>query len=430
MTEPSDWPTREELAAYEVPGAPEAFAVRVTAAATETTPARASRLWVDGLAVAALVALVVVAGVVGREVGTNPVSGSGARRAVARETIALTGRGVAVLEAGAAIAWSVGPTGAAVIDQSAGAAFYRVEHGEPFEVRTPAGVVAVTGTCFAVALAPSRAVVTVYEGGVVLTGEGGELWLAASERGELRAGGVPRPAPDEVVTRAGELAKARADIAALERKLRATRGSHDIDAETGDGDISSHPNDPGRYVAPSAETLREMADTCWIAYDRPRLDADARPALVDTELATDAWLTDAERDAVNDAYARVNERTIEGLRKLHRELTGASSETTSQLSADALESDIRAKARPDEELASRRRVARERAGLDPRATPAELERRPVVERYLRLMIALGADAEAAAATVVGTERAHDLRMAQGVGWRATVSDYGGCKERR
>jgi hypothetical protein len=46
------------------------------------------------------------------------------------------------------------------------------------------------------------------------------------------------------------------------------------------------------------------------------------------------------------------------------------------------------------------------------------------------LITLGADAEAAAATVVGTERAHDLRMEQGVGWRATVSDYGGCKERR
>jgi hypothetical protein len=48
----------------------------------------------------------------------------------------------------------------------------------------------------------------------------------------------------------------------------------------------------------------------------------------------------------------------------------------------------------------------------------------------RSSIALGAEAEAAAASVVGATRARELRSHGGAsGWYNSVSEHGGCKER-
>jgi hypothetical protein len=46
---------------------------------------------------------------------------------------------------------------------------------------------------------------------------------------------------------------------------------------------------------------------------------------------------------------------------------------------------------------------------------------------LRIKASIGNDAEAVAAGVVGAKRARDLRAHEGIGWRRTVSDYGGCE---
>src|SRR5207249_4282357 len=95
----------------------------------------------------------------------------------------------------------------------AGDVFYRVDPGGPFTVTTPAGEVHVTGTCFRVEVLPMMpskqgligaasgavlatiAVVTVYEGKVLVASPAGQRPVAAGERATLAPASSPSPAP-------------------------------------------------------------------------------------------------------------------------------------------------------------------------------------------------------------------------------------------
>ncbi|HTR50784.1 MAG TPA: hypothetical protein VMJ10_08770 [Kofleriaceae bacterium] len=427
------------LAEYDVPGAPSGFASRVMAAIDDAPPLRSPRRrWplIAG-AVAAVAAIAIIA-----KLGLGSDEHASGARTIAdrRETVMLARRGVAVAEPGTALNWTIAGDGAAEVEQSSGRAFYRVEHGGPFEVRTPLGVVQVTGTCFSVevtamknpinrdmvkgasfgAVVATAVLVTVYEGSITLANPSGQLQVAPGDTAIVRPGEPPRR-ESAAIASSRELADARARIVTLEHELAAARG-----ADKG-ADIQNH--DPGRYYAPSPETLREMADKCWIAFDRPPFTADGAPELVDAKLAIAVGVSDAERAAINAAYKTTQDRELEALRRLYMELTGADADTTAMLSVDALEAEITAKSSDDDEIAARRAIARSRAGLEPEPTGAELVRRSAIERMLRLEIALGSEAEAAAASVVGADRAHELRAHDGAaGWQNSVSDYGGCDE--
>src|SRR5205085_2753683 len=117
--------------------------------------------------------------------------------AEARQTVNLAARAAAVAEPGTELAWSV--RGERVrVEQPRGSVFYRVEHGAPFQVVTPAGEVEVTGTCFRVALGSSTAegvtaLVDVLEGSVKVRGDAGELPVRAGESACLALGRSPKP---------------------------------------------------------------------------------------------------------------------------------------------------------------------------------------------------------------------------------------------
>jgi hypothetical protein len=430
----------DRLARYEVPGAPPGFASSVMAAIERRDRAPLRRWGRIAGAVAAAAAIVTLVGL-WRLRGDDRASGM--RIVAARETVALGARAVAVAEPGTAIGWTIASDGAAVVDQSSGRAFYRVERGGAFAVRTPLGVVDVTGTCFSVevkamknpinrdvlagasigAALATAVVVIVYEGGVTLAAPAGRLHVAPGETAIVRAGEPPRL--DDVAAALdphhGELADARARIATLEKELAAARG---------EASPSLQSADPGRYAAPSQDTLREMADKCWIAFDQPPFSTERSPELVDGELATAVGIGNADRVAINAAYKKVHDREIDAVRRLYMELVGADADATAALSLDALKAEITAKSSDDDELAARRAISRSRAGLDPEPTSAELARRTAIERLLRIEIALGGEAEAAAASVVGAARARELRVHDGgPGWQNTVSDYGGCDRR-
>jgi hypothetical protein len=183
------------------------------------------------------------------------------------------------------------------------------------------------------------------------------------------------------------------------------------------------PEDLGRYYAPSAESLNEMAKDCQIAYDDPGLDGHD---LVENERAAEIGISDAERAAINRAYGAVSDRTVDQLRRLYIELTGADADVAAALSPSALEGEIYAKSGDEAELEARTRIARERAGLEPTPTPAELARRPPIERYLQIVVNLGNEAETAAASVVGATRARELRAHQNAGWHGGAHSHGGC----
>ena len=422
----------DRLAEYEVPGAPRGFASRVMAAVA-APPHR--RRWPLVAAAGAVVASAATAIALVRGSGEHA---SGARVASARETVTLGGRGVAVAEAGTALSWTIGSD--AVVEQSSGRVFYRVEHSGPFEVRTPLGDVQVTGTCFAVeiimknpinrdvmkgaglgAVLATAVVVTVYEGGVTFANPSGRVHVAPGETATARTGEPPRigGTATTLAVDVQNLDEARAKIAELQGQLAVARGDRKADTDPRHGD-------PGRYYDPSPDTLREMAATCWIAFDQP---PPADNELVDGDLASTVGVSTAERAAINEAYRKVQERELDAIRKLYMELTGADADATAPLSFEALDAEIKAKTSDADEIAARRNIARARAGLDPEPSPAELAHRSAIERMIRIRMRLGAEAEAAAASVVGAARAHDLRTHNGVGWRNTVSDYGGCDKR-
>lgn len=180
-------------------------------------------------------------------------SASGEEVASARKEIALGQRALAVLEAGAHVAWE-GPR----VEQDRGDVFYRVEPGARFVVRTPVGEVAVLGTCFRVRVLPAAqpggsdmkrketlmaaggaalgalVVVTVYEGRVQLSHAQDRITLAAGESGKLSANGAERASESDIDAAESALADARKgdalssanenlarDIADLNRKLSA-----------------------------------------------------------------------------------------------------------------------------------------------------------------------------------------------------------------
>jgi hypothetical protein len=430
----------ELLAHYDVPAAPSDFPARmlalIAAAADPQLQPRRTRWWRGVAAAVAAVAIAIGAITIFRPEGAGDVAGS--RIAQARETIAIGVRATAVAEAGTELSWTV-HDGAAHVEQLRGSIFYRVEHGGAFDIHTPLGDVHVTGTCFSVRVImksplssdairgavigagiATAVVVTVYEGGVSVANPVGQLRVGPGESAELRPGGAPRGtalAAAIADTRAAELAAARARVAELEHELDSSHGS---DLPNG--------ADPGRYYAPSAQTLRDMADKCWVAFDAPPFADDKDLDLVERDLADAVGVSDTDRATINANYRKLYDRDADEVRRLYMELTGADADAAAALSIAALIAEIDAKSPPDDEIAARRHFARERAGLDPAPTAAELAHRPAIERLLHVRASLGNDAESVAAGVVGAKRARDLRAHDGVGWRDSVSDYGGCDE--
>jgi hypothetical protein len=211
MTESPDhngFPSSEQLAHYQVPGAPADFADRLMSriASTEAPrqPAARSRRWMAWVAAGVVAAAAGVALWTVTRGASGSMAGRGDRIAGSRETIELGGRGVAVLEPAADVSWTVESSGAALVEQRSGIVFYRVERGGPFEVQTPLGTVKVVGTCFHVevsdvnkdklkgaavgAAIASAVVVTVYEGQVIFANPKGDVTIRPGETGVVQPG--------------------------------------------------------------------------------------------------------------------------------------------------------------------------------------------------------------------------------------------------
>lgn len=449
---------RAALAAWDAPAVTPGLADRVLARAAgapvvveQARPRR--RAW--PLAVSAVAALAVAAGgvaLVQRRAVAPAAAVHGAAAMQARQQVALGPRGVAVGEAGAVLRWDIGPGAAAAVSQTQGDVFYRVEPGGPFEVTTPVGEVRVTGTCFrvdigaeepmknryaaaiggAVGALATVAVVTVYEGQVVVANSRGEVTASAGERVALRAGAAPvvrgaeavgqAPSPPEVDLPAGAgtaVAVAPALAALSPAELLATAEAQrvrlaDLEAEVrrlqaagpgADADDPAHP-----WFDPGPETLKAWAAECRVRIDMPpMMRPDAMS--IDPRNGAALGLAEPERAAINAALADAH-RTFGALvRALYLETTG---DTTGgdTLSVEAMMREVEDKNGADEADAVRARIARERAGLAAPPTAAALAAAPPVERLLRAMAAIGGDLERVFAGIIGPARARALRASR------------------
>ena len=410
---------------------------------------KATRRW--GVVVVAAAAAFVLFQV--RGAGGGDVTGSASAQA-GRQTVALGRRGVAVLEPGAALGWTLSGSGAVIV-QGAGDAFYRVDRGGPFRVETPHGEVRVTGTCFRVELIDMKKpwqalagaavgaaiVVTVYEGSVLFAGADGEekavkagqVLTAGAEGGaavhdgaghELAGDGEPEElaAPARDLTREELLARdevQRSQIAALRKRLLAME-SGAAPGATRRREVRGADGRP--WFDPGPDELKRFAEECRVRYDMPPL-IGSEPFQLGPRMAKEAGLSPEETAGINRMLAELHRWYASQLRALYVEITGDEARAD-ELSPDALASELRDKSPPGEAERTNRQISLERAGMA--TPPADLSKVSAVERFIRLQAGLGEHTEQKLAEIIGRDRARAMRENNG-GW-GIRHEVAGCPD--
>jgi len=442
---------RRALEAWEAPAAPGGFVERVMAREARTVKrARLGR--VLALAAAALLAIGGAAWWLSR--GEAIV---GSITAEARTSQRLGDRGVAVIEPGAALTWSIESAGVAELDQPRGAIFYRVDRGEAFTVRVPAGEVRVRGTCFEVevmdmatwraaaggavvgAAVSALVVVTVYEGKVEVA-RGGEVRVVApGERATLGDGIAVEPVRQERggasamspmpagALAAGEPAEgeaagrgdakrttttegAGAELVALRRDneaLRAELAGLRVRAAEADALREAHKT----YDIGQAE-LDRMAERCELRWDSIGYRL-GDPPRVPREEAEAFDLSDEQLAALDARLAAENERLVQTIRQAYVEVTGDDPAAIQAVAPEALFSEVQDKTPIEERQRIFRSLAQERArGVEPDVSAARLDELSPAERMFRVITSSGDRLEAALGEVVGPEVARQMRDAR------------------
>jgi ferric-dicitrate binding protein FerR (iron transport regulator) len=250
---------RNEWEAWEPEEPRSGFGERVVALALEeqapTGRSRAGRVLAGLLVAAAFAAALAFGAIRQRQAARGDVA------AEARREVHVGARAVAVLEPGAHVRWD----GDAIL-QDRGDVFWRVEPGARFAVRTPAGEVAVKGTCFRVKVLAGAAAagvaiaVVVYEGKVGVSRAGTHVDLAAGESAETDERGVhrtdevpPAPAPRNDAGPAPTRDRAHAD--GMRQAIRAL-------FEAGTWSATSPPSAPSLpATAPAVSAFSTMPTT-------------------------------------------------------------------------------------------------------------------------------------------------------------------------
>lgn len=370
----------------------------------------------------------------------------GALSAEERREQRLGERGVAVVEPGASLEWKISSDGEAQITQERGDIFYRIEPGGPFVVKTPAGSVTVKGTCFRVEVEPMKqaitgglvgavlattVAVTVYEGKVALANEKGGVALVAGEKATTQNNSAPQKIetppkktepgvvsvvaidePSADITREELLARdatMRKQIASLQAKVQELEESNKNPKHPIDNEDS--------WFEPSQELLQQMAKECRLPWDEPAFDSDQDLS----EFAKEAELSQAEVEALKRAQEITMEGYTKEMRGLYLEATG--SQPSEDMSADAMIQEIQSKSNRDDIAMANYLITQERAGN--KQPPADLSKRPPIERALRLRSSLGNVFEKNLAELVGAERAHEIR-GKNKGWPRRGMMMGGC----
>ena len=303
--------------------------------------------------------------------------GQGHLRAQERHTVELAGRAKAVLEPGAEIAWSGHGRGVRV-DQPRGAVFYRVDRGDAFEVVTPAGEIAVRGTCFRVTTGtasidreslPTAATVEVMEGAVLLRNRSGELQLRAGERGVLALGLPPRREPLRALRVSTAPAAATPRLQSL--ATMPARESHDDDWQPGKVD---------KYFDFTAEERRSLARRCRFKWALPRhLTHFAGTDFSQVPLSPD------DRARITAVLEQHRDQFVQQLRGIYLEVVG-DRRTAERLSPMSLFQEVDGKSPRAEGVEARRLILREWEGSVPPPAEGELGRRSPVERFWRILV--------------------------------------------
>lgn len=420
------------------PSVPEGFADEVVRRAFPAARDRSRRF--VGLAAAAAVLVAVGGGAAGH--ANRRVRGELATAAERGPTEARLGaRAVAVIEPGSALRYEVGglfATEPDVVWLDRGEAFLRVEPGRAFEVRTPAGRVRVTGTCFRVALGPQQEtdmrngpmvragffglgavsaamVVMVYEGSVAVSQDGDEetdvaagQTVAVDEAGRIRRldpvrdavsadpgrGGPPTAPP---VVGAVSSPEARARLEAEVARLAEILARHGISPDSGERARRGIEDDGNTDL--TAEEWRTLAERGELRFKLP----GQRDHGISDEVADAQGLAPDDRLRLDEIVAGEHEALEGDLRGLYAEASGLD---PAGMSLRGMMSEIEDKTPAATAARIRWMLAQERAGLQSAPEPTE-EMLPY-ERMMRRLVSFEGRLESALAAEVGPEQAHAL----------------------
>jgi hypothetical protein len=423
---------------------------------------RHRRPWLLAGFAAAVVAAAVGLFVLTRDQGAPAQLAGGMESTGERRSLAIGGRAVAVAEPGAGLAWKLAADGSAHVRQERGSIFYRVEHGRPFVVETPAGEVRVLGTCFRVEVDPmnpllksvisagagavvaTAVLVTVYEGKVRVSNAAGVVDVRPGESAALQGAQAPRrlepsslpiaasgggalalAAPPADVTREQLLVRdsqQREQLATLYGQVRALEAEKAaLPARPDKGD--DHREGPGgkAYGFTPAEWA-QMAEKCEVRFDLPAFGNN--PPRIPPRQAAALGISDDERQAIEASLARLNGQYMDTVRRLYVETTGDTSGAET-LEPWAMLNEMEQKSPHGSSSAARKRVALEKAGK--LQAPADPAAGTVLERLYRYVVNISDVAERELAAVVGPEQAHALRE-KGFGHRSAMSGCSGDDE--
>lgn len=372
--------------------------------------------------------------------------------AIANERIEvpLGSRALAVLEPGASVRWD----GDDVV-QSQGDVFYRVEPGKKFTVHTPAGDVAVKGTCFTVKVRPigsgdgemvrrdmkagaagaalsALAFVAVYEGKVAVSHASSSVDLRAGENAQTGPDGVKRLGADgseafeKSVTAAEQedpadkanrnLVRQVSDYRSRLEAVLAQKSDIEDKLKKSEAQLAAS-QDGGPAVARndfdlSADDWKELAKDGTIKFDMPCFRKE--PWMPSAEQLNALGLGPDDGQAIQNVYARSNARAWADVKPICAKAVG-SAELAEKIGMNTcvhLILDIESARDPAAAAAAQKQVAEIRAGLQPMPGPNE----PVnpVEKVFLTMTGEGQNFEKDLAQTFGAEEAHRLRFADGM----------------
>jgi hypothetical protein len=374
------------------------FAERVVARATGAKRSRRRLAAWGGLALAAAAAALFL--------GTRPPpNASGEITADRRVEVAIGARAVAVLAPGAHIAWHGGE-----VTQDHGDVFYRVEHGAPFRVSTPAGDAIVHGTCFGVAVEPPSekdmhlrdlksagigaalsavAFVGVYEGKVALAKGQSSVELTAGQTGRADGSGVERggdfdpaaasssnPGDDAPYVQANrnlvdQIADYQRRLDALENQKKA------LGAQLADAQDKLAASTDGAAPTPrsqfdlSQDDWKRLAETGSVKYEVP-CTSNPNGYTPGPKTLDKLGLAPQDASVIHDAYGRSTKRVWDLVGPLCAQALGGSTAVADKLGADAcvhVVLDLERQHDPNAVNEAMRQVAEIRAGERPAPGP-------------------------------------------------------------
>ncbi|WP_394836440.1 FecR family protein [Pendulispora rubella] len=417
---------RLDLEAWQ-PGLPPPGFVDTVMARVEREPQQRRKLWLRLGAVSLVASAAAVAMLVGRR---DAPPWRGELAAKERTEMAIAGRAWIVIEPGTHLRWE-----GKSVTQDDGDVFYRVDPGGPFRVRTPAGDVAVRGTCFRVKVTKERALpgrdarvatpeamafVGVYEGRVTLTHGATSIGLAAGEGGELDGAGPRRTGDLEQGMHAFDLrtlgsAEASSgglsDVRKYALQLETLEGEKALLEErlatatqrlaaTSDGGIN-----PNLAFDLSADDWKELARSGSLKFRMPCLSQ--KPWSPSPEERDELGLSPNDGKVIEEAYRNLYERVWGEIRPLC--VSALNAEVADKLGpmgcGNALLSV--ASSGPHAHAEARLHVAEMRAGFRPLPSAGDA-RVPVLERVLLSFTGRLSDLETDLARSFGPQEARRL----------------------